>query len=224
MKVSILQFPGTNCEYDTQYAFEKLGAQTEIIWHKSTTIPADTDLLVVAGGFSYGDYLRSGAIAKFSPVMSAVKEYANKGGKVLGICNGFQVLTEARLLPGALKRNEGLHFISKHHHLKVENNDNVFLEKLNSGDIVNIPIAHHDGNYYIDDKGLAELEANGQILLRYTDANGEIKNPNGSVASIAGVCNKEKNIFGLMPHPERAMESLLGSDDGIKMLQGFLAS
>ncbi|ADN09678.1 phosphoribosylformylglycinamidine synthase subunit PurQ [Sulfurimonas autotrophica] len=224
MKVSILQFPGTNCEYDTQYAFEKLGAQTEIIWHKSTTIPADTDLLVVAGGFSYGDYLRSGAIAKFSPVMSAVKEYADKGGKVLGICNGFQVLTEARLLPGALKRNEGLHFISKHHHLKVENNENIFLEKLNTGDVVNIPIAHHDGNYYIDDEGLKELEANGQILLKYTDASGEIKNPNGSVASIAGVCNKEKNIFGLMPHPERAMESLLGSDDGIKMLQGFLAS
>jgi len=224
MKVSILQFPGTNCEYDTQYAFEKLGAQTEIIWHKSTTVPADTDLLVVAGGFSYGDYLRSGAIAKFSPIMSAVKEYANKGGKVLGICNGFQVLTEARLLPGALKRNEGLHFISKHHHLKVENNENIFLEKLNAGDVVNIPIAHHDGNYYIDDAGLQELEANGQILLKYTDANGEIKNPNGSVASIAGVCNKEKNIFGLMPHPERAMETLLGSDDGIKMLQGFLAS
>jgi phosphoribosylformylglycinamidine synthase len=224
MKVSILQFPGTNCEYDTQYAFEKLGAQTEIIWHKSTTLPSDTDLLVVAGGFSYGDYLRSGAIAKFSPIMSAVKEYANNGGKVLGICNGFQVLTEARLLPGALKRNEGLHFISKHHHLRVENNENTFLEKLHTGDVVNIPIAHHDGNYYIDDEGLVELEANGQILLKYTDANGEIKNPNGSVASIAGVCNKEKNIFGLMPHPERAMESLLGSDDGIKMLQGFLVS
>lgn len=224
MKVSILQFPGTNCEYDTQYAFKKLGAKTEIVWHKSTTLPADTDLLVVAGGFSYGDYLRSGAIAKFSPVMTAVKEYAKKGGKVLGICNGFQVLTEARLLPGALKRNEGLHFISKLHYLKVENNENIFLKKLNTGDVVNIPIAHHDGNYYIDNEGLAELEANGQILLKYTDANGEIDNPNGSVASIAGVCNKEKNIFGLMPHPERAMESLLGSDDGIKMLQGFLAS
>ncbi len=224
MKISILQFPGTNCEYDTQYAFEKLGAITQIIWHKSTTIPEDTDLLVIAGGFSYGDYLRSGAIAKFSPVMSAINTYANNGGKVLGICNGFQVLTEARLLPGALKRNKGLHFISKYHYLKVENNENVFLEKLNTGDVINIPIAHHDGNYYIDDAGLKELEVNGQILLKYTDANGEIKNPNGSVASIAGVCNKEKNIFGLMPHPERAIETLLGSDDGIKMLQGFLAS
>ena len=224
MKVTILQFPGTNCEYDTQYAFEKLGAKTEIIWHKSEEIPTDTDLLVVAGGFSYGDYLRSGAIAKFSPVMKAVAAYAKAGGKVLGICNGFQVLTEARLLPGALKRNEGLHFISKHHHLRVENNDNIFLKKLNKNDIVNIPIAHHDGNYYIDDDGLRELEANGQILLRYTDENGAIKNPNGSVSSIAGVCNKEKNVFGLMPHPERAMEAILGSDDGVAMLEGFLES
>ena len=222
MKVSILQFPGTNCEYDTQHAFEKLGAKTEIIWHKNETIPNDTDLLVVAGGFSYGDYLRSGAIAKFSPVMKAVKTFADNGGKVLGICNGFQVLTEAGLLPGALKRNDGLHFISKHHNLKVINNDNIFLEELNNGDVVNIPIAHHDGNYFIDPEGLKELEENNQILLKYTDKNGEIKNPNGSVESIAGVCNKAKNVFGLMPHPERAMESILGSDDGIKMLQGFI--
>ena len=224
MKVSILQFPGTNCEYDTEYAFKKLGADTEIVWHKSTDIPNDTDLLVVAGGFSYGDYLRSGAIAKFSPVMNAVAAYAAEGGKVLGICNGFQVLTEAGLLPGALKRNEGLHFISKHHHLKVTNNDNIFLKKLENDDVVNIPIAHHDGNYYIDEAGLQELESNGQILLKYTDANGEIQNPNGSVESIAGVCNKEKNVFGLMPHPERAMEAVLGSADGIKMLQGFFES
>jgi phosphoribosylformylglycinamidine synthase len=224
MKVTILQFPGTNCEYDTQHAFRDLGADTEILWHKSETVPSDTDLLVVAGGFSYGDYLRSGAIAKFSPVMKAVKEYAKNGGKVLGICNGFQVLTEAGLLPGALKRNEHLHFISKHHHLKVVNNDNIFLEKLNKNDVVNIPIAHHDGNYYIDQNGLKELYANNQILLTYSDENGEMKNPNGSVDSIAGVCNKEKNVFGLMPHPERAMELLLGSDDGKKMLQGFLSA
>ena len=222
MKVTILQFPGTNCEYDTQHAFEQLGATTEIIWHKSETIPEDTNLLVVAGGFSYGDYLRSGAIAKFSPVMKAVTAYANKGGNVLGICNGFQVLTEAGLLPGALKRNDNLHFISKHHNLKIINNDNIFLEKLNNDSVVNIPIAHHDGNYFIDADGLKELETNNQILLKYTDANGEIKNPNGSVDSIAGVCNKEKNVFGLMPHPERAMEAILGSDDGIAMLQGFL--
>ena len=221
MKVTILQFPGTNCEYDTQHAFEQLGASTEIVWHKNESIPEDTDLLVVAGGFSYGDYLRSGAIAKFSPVMKAVTAYAQKGGNVLGICNGFQVLTEAGLLPGALKRNDNLHFISKHHHLKVINNDNVFLEKLSNNDVVNIPIAHHDGNYFIDQDGLKELEANNQILLRYTDTNGEVQNPNGSVSSIAGICNKEKNVFGLMPHPERAMESILGSDDGVAMLQGF---
>ena len=224
LKVSILQFPGTNCEYDTQYAFERLGASTEIIWHKSESIPEGTNLLIVAGGFSYGDYLRSGAIAKFSPIMKAVKEYAAKGGKVLGICNGFQVLTESGLLPGALKRNDGLHFISKHHTLKVQNNDNIFLKKLSKGDIVNIPIAHHDGNYFIDEDGLKDLKQNNQILLTYVDNNGNVKNPNGSVESIAGVCNKEKNVFGLMPHPERAMEIVLGSDDGIKMLEGFLES
>jgi len=222
MKVTILQFPGTNCEYDTEHAFKQLGATTEIVWHKNESIPADTDLIVVAGGFSYGDYLRSGAIARFSPVMKAVTAYASNGGKILGICNGFQVLTEAGLLPGALKRNENLHFISKHHTLKVINNDNVFLEKLNNGDIVNIPIAHHDGNFFIDPDDLKDLYANNQVLLTYTDENGTVKNPNGSVDSIAGICNKEKNVFGLMPHPERAMESILGSDDGIKMLEGFL--
>ncbi|MFA5233903.1 MAG: phosphoribosylformylglycinamidine synthase I [Sulfurimonas sp.] len=221
MKVTILQFPGTNCEYDTEHAFKSLGADTEILWHKSQSVPSDTDLLVVAGGFSYGDYLRSGAIAKFSPVMKAVINYANNGGKVLGICNGFQVLTEAGLLPGALKRNESLHFLSKHHTLKVVNNDNIFLKELNKDDVLNVPIAHHDGNYYIDEDGLKELYANNQVLLKYCDEKGNEKNPNGSVDSIAGICNKEKNVFGLMPHPERAMEKILGSDDGVKMLQGF---
>ena len=224
MKVAVLQFPGTNCEYDTVYAFKKLGAVTQVIWHKEESLASDIDLVVVAGGFSYGDYLRSGAIAKFSPIMKAVKEYAAKGGKVLGICNGFQVLTEAGLLPGALKRNETLHFISRHHNLKVIANNNVFLEKLSVDDIINVPIAHHDGNYYIDEKGLKELYANNQVLLKYTNAIGEISNPNGSIDSIAGICNKEKNVFGLMPHPERAMEILLGSDDGVKMLEGFLSA
>ena len=224
MKVAVLQFPGTNCEYDTVYAFKKLGAITQVIWHKEESLPEDIDLVVVAGGFSYGDYLRSGAIAKFSPIMKAVKEYANNGGKVLGICNGFQVLTEARLLPGALKRNESLHFISRHHNLKVVANDNIFLEKLSVDDVINVPIAHHDGNYFIDSEGLEELYANNQVLLKYTDATGKISNPNGSVDSIAGICNKEKNVFGLMPHPERAMEILLGSDDGVKMLEGFLSA
>lgn len=222
MKVGIIQFPGTNCEYDTQYAFKTLGCETQILWHKEEMIPEETDLVVVAGGFSYGDYLRSGAIAKMSPIMKALKRYADNGGKVLGICNGFQVLTEIALLPGALKRNEGLHFISRHHHLKVIRNDNAFLRHCNVGDVVNIPIAHHDGNFYIDDASLKELYDNGQVLLHYTDEKGEIANPNGSVDSIAGICNAAKNVFGLMPHPERAMESLLGSDDGRRMLEGFL--
>lgn len=222
MKVGIIQFPGTNCEYDTQHAFAALGCETQILWHKEDQIPSGTDLVVVAGGFSYGDYLRSGAIAKMSPIMKALKNYADNGGKVLGICNGFQVLTETGLLPGALKRNEGLHFISRHHHLKVVTNDNDFLRRCQSGEVVNIPIAHHDGNFYIDAEGLKELYANDQVLLKYTNASGEIDNPNGSVDSIAGICNKNKNVFGLMPHPERAMEALLGSDDGRRMLEGFI--
>ena len=222
MKVSVLQFPGTNCEYDTKYAFEKLGAEVVIVWHEETVLPADTTLIVIPGGFSYGDYLRSGALAKFAPIMDAVKEYASTGGKVLGICNGFQILTETGLLPGALKRNDNLHFISKHHHLKVVNNDNAFLQDLEIGEIVNIPVAHHDGNYFIDNAGLEELEKNDQILLQYCNEKGENQVLNGSVEQIAGVCNKEKNVFGLMPHPERAMEMLLGCDDGVKMLQGLL--
>jgi len=221
MNVTVLQFPGTNCEYDTKYAFEKLGCNVEIIWHKDTTLPENTDLLVIPGGFSYGDYLRSGAIARFANIMNAVQEYASNGGKVLGICNGFQILLEAGLLPGAMKRNDSLHFISKFNYLKVINNDNAFLKELNVGDIVNIPVAHHDGNYFIDETGLKELESNNQILLKYCEKDGNEQNLNGSVSQIAGICNKEKNIFGLMPHPERAIEQLLGGDDGIRMLQGF---
>lgn len=223
MNVVVLQFPGTNCEYDTKYAFEMLGAKVSICWHQDHSIPSDTDLVVLPGGFSYGDYLRSGALAKFAPVMNDVKKFAQKGGKVLGICNGFQILVETGLLPGALKRNDNLHFISKFHHLKVVNNDNTFLSKCNVGEVLNIPVAHHDGNYYIDEVGLKELHDNGQILLQYCDKDGNNQILNGSVEQIAGVCNKQKNVFGLMPHPERAMEELLGCDDGVKMLQGFFS-
>lgn len=223
-KVGIVQFPGTNCEYDTQHAFNALGCATEILWHKTDAIPEGTDLVVVAGGFSYGDYLRSGAIAKMSPIMKALKTFANNGGKVLGICNGFQVLTETGLLPGALKRNEGLHFISRHHYLKVVSNNNPFLRCTEKNAVVNIPIAHHDGNYYIDQDGLKELYANDQVLLQYSDEKGNPSNPNGSIDSIAGICNASKNVFGLMPHPERAMEALLGSADGRRMLEGFLSA
>jgi len=221
--VAILQFPGTNCDLDTKYAFEKLGCTTTIVWHKESELPKDIDLVVVPGGFSYGDYLRSGAIAKFSPIMSAVEEFAKDGGKVLGICNGFQILTEAGLLPGALKRNIGLHFISKFQTMKVINNTNDFLQKCDKDEILNIPIAHADGNYYIDEEDFKELEANEQILLRYSNEKGEPVVVNGSVTSIAGVCNKNKNVFGLMPHPERALETILGSKDGIKMLEGLIA-
>ncbi|WP_072679756.1 phosphoribosylformylglycinamidine synthase I [Arcobacter sp. LA11] len=222
MNVTVLQFPGTNCEYDTQYAFEKIGCDVTIVWHKETKIPENTDLLVIPGGFSYGDYLRSGAIARFANIMDSVQEYAAKGGKVLGICNGFQILLEAGLLPGAMKRNDSLHFISKFNNLKVVKNDNIFLSLLKKDEVLNIPVAHHDGNYFIDADGLKDLEENGQIILKYCDENGTEENLNGSVSNIAGICNKEKNIFGLMPHPERAMEDILGCDDGVIMLKGFL--
>ncbi len=221
--VAILQFPGTNCDLDTKYAFEKLGCTTTVVWHKETKLPENTDLVIVPGGFSYGDYLRSGAIAQFSPIMQEVISYANNGGKVLGICNGFQILTEVGLLPGALKRNIGLHFISKFQTLKIVNNTNDFLKKCSKDEILNIPIAHADGNYYIDENGFKELEDNEQILVRYSNEKGEPIVVNGSVTSIAGVCNKNKNVFGLMPHPERALENILGSDDGVKMLEGLIA-
>lgn len=221
MNVAILRFPGTNCEFDTQYAFEKLGHSTQIIWHNDKTLPDNIDLVVVPGGFSYGDYLRSGSIARFAPVMQEVSKFATNGGKVLGICNGFQILTEAGLLPGALKRNTNLHFISKYQHLKVVSTDNTFLNKCKKDEIIHIPIAHADGNYYVDDENLAKMKANGQVLLRYCDIDGNEESINGSVESIAGVCNETKNVFGLMPHPERAIEMLLGSDDGVKMLKGF---
>ena len=222
MKVAVLQFPGTNCEFDAKYAFDKLGCEVEVIWHKDTKLPENTDLVVVPGGFSYGDYLRSGAIARFANIMEDVKKFASNGGKVLGICNGFQILLEAGLLPGAMKRNDTLHFISKYHTLKVIDNNNDFLRLLNVGDVVNIPVAHHDGNYYIDEVGLKELEANNQILLKYCTKDGEVTNMNGSVSNIAGICNKERNVFGLMPHPERAIEEILGSTDGVNMLKGLL--
>ncbi|MRJ06924.1 MAG: phosphoribosylformylglycinamidine synthase I [Epsilonproteobacteria bacterium] len=219
MKVGMVVFPGTNCDRDTKWAFEKVGAQVEFVWH--TDKLKKFDLVVLPGGFSYGDYLRSGAIARFSPVMEEVKKYAQKGGKVLGICNGFQILLESHLLPGAMTRNESLHFISKFHHLKVVNNENQFLSQCEKGEILNIPIAHAEGNYRVDNDTLKEMYDNGQILLKYCDENGEELNPNGSVDAIAGICNKEKNVFGLMPHPERAMDSILGGEDGIKMLKGF---
>ncbi len=222
MKAAVIVFPGTNCELDTKYALEKLSFKVELLWHKEKNLPKDVDLVVLPGGFSYGDYLRSGAISKFAPVMEAVISFSKKGGNVLGICNGFQILLESHLLPGAMVKNQNVHFISKYHRLKVISNNNRFLSKTEKDEILNIPVAHGEGNYYIDEKGLKELYENDQVLLRYCDENGKESNPNGSVDAIAGICNKEKNIFALMPHPERAVEGILGSEDGIKMLQGFL--
>ena len=221
MRVSVVVFPGTNCDRDTKWAFEKIGADVEFIWHSETDLK-NPDLVVLPGGFSYGDYLRCGAIARFSPIMKSVAEFAKKGGYVLGICNGFQVLVESHLLPGALVRNENLHFISKFQNLKVVNNDNKFLSQTEEGQILNIPIAHADGNYRVDDDTLKSMYDNGQVLLKYCDENGNEVSVNGSVDNIAGICNKEKNVFGLMPHPERAMETILGGVDGVQMLKGFL--
>lgn len=220
MKVAIVLFPGTNCETDTEYAFEILGCQTEIIWHKQDEINAD--LIVLPGGFSYGDYLRTAAIAKFSPAMKAVLKHAQKGGYILGICNGFQMLCELKLLAGAMRRNENLSFISKYHHLKVIANSNKFLSNLKVGEIVNVPLAHGEGNFYTDEDTLKSMYDNEQVLLKYCDKDGKELNPNGSVDEIAGICDKSKRIFGLMPHPERACEKILGTDDGLKMLKGLV--
>ncbi|WP_170020131.1 phosphoribosylformylglycinamidine synthase I [Campylobacter sp. RM16190] len=220
MKVAIVLFPGTNCETDTEYAFEILGCQTEIIWHKQDEINAD--LIVLPGGFSYGDYLRTAAIAKFSPAMKAVLNHAQKGGYILGICNGFQMLCELKLLAGAMRRNENLSFISKYHHLKVIANSNKFLSNLEVGEIVNVPLAHGEGNFYTDEDTLKSMYDNEQVLLKYCDKDGNELNPNGSIDSIAGICDKNKKIFGLMPHPERACEKILGGDDGLRMLKGLV--
>ncbi len=222
MKVAIVRFPGTNCEFDTEYAFNLIGVKSEIVWHKSQDLPKDIDLVVIPGGFSYGDYLRSGAIARFSPIMKAVKEFANRGGYVLGICNGFQILLESHLLPGAMKRNENLTFISKFQYIKVLNNNNKFLSKTKKGEILNIPIAHAEGNYFVGSDKLKKMYDKEQILLQYCNIDGEIENPNGSIDAIAGICNENRNVFGLMPHPERACEKILGSEDGIKMIKGFI--
>ncbi len=220
MKVAIVNLPGINCERDTKYAFDKLGCDTKIVWHTETSL--DADLVVLPGGFSYGDYLRTAAIAKFSPVMSAVANHAKRGGLTLGICNGFQMLLELGLLPGAMVRNQNMNFIAKFVGLKVISNDNKFLSNLKVGEVVNIPVAHGEGNYFADPDTLASLYDNDQVLLKYCDENGNEINLNGAVDNIAGICNREKNVFGLMPHPERACESLLGSEDGLKMLKGLV--
>lgn len=214
MKVAIIQFLGTNCEYDTAYAFEKLGVKTELIWHEREDFKAD--LIVLPGGFSYGDYLRSGAIAKFAPAMKTVLKHAKNGGYLLGICNGFQMLLELGLLKGAMKHNEALNFVSKMQTLKIHSNNNIFLKNFKKDELIQIPIAHAEGNYYADDDTIKMLYDKDMVLLKYID------NPNGSKEDIAGICDENKKIFALMPHPERLCDKVLGSDIGLKMLKGFV--
>ena len=217
MKFGVVVFPGSNREHDAWFAVSKiLGQDAEFIWHDSTSL-GNVDALILPGGFSYGDYLRCGAIARFSPVMQAVKQFADRGGLVLGACNGFQVLTEAGLLPGALVRNRDLQFHCEHIFLKTATPDSPFTNKVPAGKILRIPIAHGEGCYFADEETLAKLKANDQILWQYCDAEGNLTdtaNPNGSLLNIAGVCNERRNVAGLMPHPERACELALGSDDG----------
>jgi phosphoribosylformylglycinamidine synthase subunit PurQ / glutaminase len=217
MKFGVIVFPGSNCDHDAYHVVSKhVGQPVEFIWHKETDL-SDFDALIVPGGFSYGDYLRCGALAKFSPVMQSVKNFAAEGKFVFGICNGFQILCEAGLLDGALLRNRDLHFICNHVNLRVETNESPYTTVLESGKVLSIPIAHAEGNYTCNDETFAKLEANNQIIFRYCDENGEVNeksNPNGARSNIAGICNESRNVLGMMPHPERACEELLGSNDG----------
>ena len=216
-KIGVIVFPGSNCDHDAYHAMKHvMNAETEFLWHKDSDL-SDIDLLIVPGGFSYGDYLRSGAIARFSPIMNSVIDYAEKGNPVLGICNGFQILLESGLLPGAMLHNEKLRFVCKNVNIRVESTRSVFTSSMDEGQVINIPVSHGEGNYFIDDEGLQELEVNDQIAFRYCDENGNLTeetNFNGSVSAIAGITNKAGNVLGMMPHPERAMEKVLGSDDG----------
>ena len=224
MKAAVIRFPGSNCDQDCVLALTELGITTDYVWHKETSL-AGYDLVVLPGGFSYGDYLRCGAIARFSPIMQAVKEYAADGKLLLGICNGFQILCEAGLLPGALIRNRSLHFVCRHQHARVENVANPFLHLARTGAALRIPIAHGEGSYVADSATLHSLDRQGRILLRYVDAGGattDAANPNGSLDSIAGIVNEARNVFGLMPHPERACDTLTGETDGMSLLRGLL--
>jgi phosphoribosylformylglycinamidine synthase len=217
MKFGVVIFPGSNCDYDTFYVLKDvLKQESVLLWHKEHSLK-NVDCVILPGGFSYGDYLRSGAIAKFSPLMQEVKEFALKGGLVLGICNGFQVLLELGLLPGAMLRNKNLKFLCQHVRLRVENSKTPFTNKAKKGQLLKIPIAHYDGNYFAPPQTLQELKRNGQVVFRYCDAKGKLSeeaNVNGSVESIAGLMNTEGNVMGMMPHPERASELILGSEDG----------
>ncbi|MGB2898295.1 MAG: phosphoribosylformylglycinamidine synthase subunit PurQ [Candidatus Acidiferrum sp.] len=225
MKFGVVVFPGSNCDHDAFYALGNvLQKPVEFIWHQSQDL-ANSDAIILPGGFSYGDYLRTGAIARFSPVMKSVEKFANSGGLVLGVCNGFQILCEAGLLPGAMMRNSGLRFICRHVHIRVEQTDTPFTNAAAKGQILKIPIAHSDGNYNCDEATLAKLEKNRQVIFRYTTPDGSndgAGNPNGAVHNIAGICNRGRNVAGLMPHPERAVEAALGSTDGLTIFRSMV--
>jgi len=231
MKFGVVVFPGSNCDHDAFHAVRKVLHQpAEFVWHQSEDL-LGCDALILPGGFAHGDYLRTGAIARFSPVMKSVAKFAKSGGPVLGICNGFQILLEAGLLPGAVMRNSGLRYICRHVHIRVEETDTPFTNAARAGQVLRIPIAHNDGNYTLDEAALSDLERSRQILFRYTTADGKndaAGNPNGSLSNIAGVCNRERNVAGLMPHPERAVESVLDSADGLvifnSMIEAFVGA
>jgi phosphoribosylformylglycinamidine synthase len=222
MKFAIVVFPGSNCDHDAHYAAEHvLGQQAELIWHKDTSLRG-ADVVVLPGGFAHGDYLRTGAIARFSPIMQEVKRFADAGGPVLGICNGFQVLLEAAMLPGAMLRNDSLHFRCEHVYVKVEHTDTPFTLACSTTRPLRIPIAHGEGNYYAEPEVVTRLEKNRQVIFRYVDASGRrvpTANPNGSVSDIAGICSEARNVVGLMPHPERACEVAVGSADGLAFFE-----
>lgn len=225
MTFGVVVFPGSNCDEDTVYVLETVLKQKVIkLWHKNTDL-RDANFIVIPGGFSYGDYLRSGAIAQFSPIMEKVVKFAKKGGYVLGICNGFQILCEAGLLPGTLVKNKNNNFICKNIYLKSQHNATILTESISSKEILKIPIAHAEGCYYTDEKTLQQIVSNKQILFKYCDQNGEVNkiaNPNGSLRNIAGICNQNRNVFGMMPHPERACDNELGNIDGRKILENVI--
>jgi phosphoribosylformylglycinamidine synthase subunit PurQ / glutaminase len=225
MKFGVVVFPGSNCDHDAFHAIgQVLQKPVEFIWHQSEDLHS-CDAIILPGGFSYGDYLRTGAIARFSPVMKSVEKFANSGGLVLGICNGFQILLETGLLPGAMMRNSGLRFICKHVHIRVEETSSPFTCAAQQGQVLTIPIAHSDGNYTCEEAELKELERNHQVLFRYTTPGGKddaAGNPNGSIANIAGICNRARNVAGLMPHPERAVEQVLDSNDGLVIFKSMI--
>jgi phosphoribosylformylglycinamidine synthase len=226
MQSAVIVFPGSNCDRDAYTVLEMTGCKPQKVWHGDSSLPA-CDLVVVPGGFSYGDYLRSGAMAAHSPIMREVKAHAERGGLVLGICNGFQILTETGLLPGTLMRNAKLNFLCREVFLRVENNTTAFASAYDTGQVINVPIAHHDGNYFADAKTLKSLEDNAQIAFRYCDAKGELtekSNPNGSVSAIAGVYNIKKNVLGMMPHPERHSDAATGGIEGRALFESLLAA